>query len=165
MFNDFIENQIKIKKCKDFFYDDTINEYLKYFKKEQMKFIVMEDFFKNPNKYMKEISKFLNIKNIKYTDKDIHVSNKGDKISKNYLCAYINNKTMNYQRRQRCKKGNNENNYARNIINKIYKYTLKSCDYKMNDTHEKILNEVYKKSITNTSKLIGIDLSNSWNLK
>ena len=65
MFNDFIENQIKIKKCKDFFYDDTINEYLKYFKKEQMKFIVMEDFFKNPNKYMKEISKFLNIKNIK----------------------------------------------------------------------------------------------------
>ena len=35
----------------------------------------------------------------------------------------------------------------------------------MNDTHEKILNEVYKKSITNTSKLIGIDLSNSWNLK
>ena len=165
MFNDFIENQIKTKKCKDFFYDDIINEYLKYFKKEQMKFIVMEDFFKNPNKYMKEISKFLNIKNIKYTDKDIHVSNKGDKISKNYLCAYINNKTMNYQRRQRCKKGNNENNYARNIINKIYKYTLKSCDYKMNDTHEKILNEVYKKSITNTSKLIGIDLSNSWNLK
>ena len=72
---------------------------------------------------------------------------------------------MNYQRRQRSKKGNNENNYARNIIIKIYKYTLKSCDYKMNDTHEKILNEVYKKSITNTSKLIGIDLSNSWNLK
>ena len=50
-------------------------------------------------------------------------------------------------------------------INKIYKYTLKSCDYKMNDIHKQMLNEIYNKSITNTSKLIGIDLSNSWNLK
>ena len=42
-------------------YKTQIENYLKYIPRERIKFIVFEDFIKEPNAALKEISKFLNI--------------------------------------------------------------------------------------------------------
>lgn len=57
-----------------------INHFMKYFKKENMKFIIFEEFVKNPEKISKEIYEFLNIPidtNIEYKVN----SNKGKEVT------------------------------------------------------------------------------------
>lgn len=166
MFNLFIDRYIRKEHPKkvnrDYFYDEWINEYLKYFKKEQMKFIIMEDFFKDPNKYMQEITDFLQIDSLDYSQIEIPHSNTGDKISRNYLCARINNHLFEKNKHKKTQKSNNEVGFYRNIFNLIYKFTLKKTNKKIDENTKSELMQIYLPSIKRLEKITGINLKNKW---
>lgn len=59
-------------------YADQVEHYMEYFPMHQMHFIIFEDFVKNPEKGLKDLSDFLEITPTKFTQKPL-VSNKGYK--------------------------------------------------------------------------------------
>ncbi len=162
MFNSYIDEYIVTKKNSDFFYDEHINEFLKYYPKEQMKFIIMEEFLKDPNKYMQDIFSFLGVKNIEYKNSEIKRSNKGDKICKNYYNAKINFRLSKIYNNERRKAGNKERSRLCRFLAKMRTYTLKNCEYKLTDEEENKLSQIYAKSIKNLEKITNKDLKKLW---
>lgn len=59
-------------------YADQVERYLEFFPMSQMHFIIFEEFVKNPEEGLKELSEFLGITPAKFTQKPL-VSNKGYK--------------------------------------------------------------------------------------
>lgn len=76
------EERVKKDIYKGYFrrsvYVDQIERYLKFFPIEQMHFIIFEEFIKDPEKGLKDLSNFLQITPAKFTQKPL-VSNKGYK--------------------------------------------------------------------------------------
>ena len=162
MFNNYIDEYIITKKNPDFFYDENINAFLKYYPKKQMKFIIMEEFLKDPNKYMKEIYKFLKVKNVNYENSDIKRSNKGDKICKNYLNAKMNYELSKISNKERRKVGNNERAFLGRLLFKMRLKTLKNCEYEMSNEEKSKLCKTYSESIKNLEIIINKDLKKIW---
>jgi len=76
------EQRIKEDIYKGYFkrsvYADQVERYLEYFPMSQMHFIIFEEFVRNPEENLKELSNFLGITPAKFTQKPL-VSNKGYK--------------------------------------------------------------------------------------
>lgn len=69
-------------------YYSCIKEYMKYYPKKNMKFIIFEEFIKNPQKTIKEICEFLNLGEDKYIRYNFK-TNEGNKRSRSVLGCYI----------------------------------------------------------------------------
>lgn len=74
--NERIKKDIYKGYFKRSIYADQVENYLAYFPMEQMHFIIFEDFINYPKKNLDALSKFLNIKSTKFTQKNL-ISNKG----------------------------------------------------------------------------------------
>ena len=76
------EERMKTDIYKGYFkrsvYADQVERYLQYFSMDQMHFIIFEEFVKNPEKGLNDLSEFLGITPTKFTQKPL-VSNKGYK--------------------------------------------------------------------------------------
>lgn len=74
--NERIKKDIYKGYFKRSIYADQVENYLAYFPMEQMHFIIFEDFVKYPKKNLDALSKFLDIRPTKFTQKKL-ISNKG----------------------------------------------------------------------------------------
>lgn len=142
----------------DFLYDRWIKEYLKYFKLEQMHFILFEDFIANPQKVINETQEFLGLQPRKiYFFKR---SNMDQGISKNLFCRLINKNISIWM--------NKCNSYPCimkaffNLRNICYKHTLISSDMTMNSKTEDLLKKHYQDTKRYVESLLQRDLSQVW---
>ena len=111
---------------------------------------------------MQEITDFLQIDSLDYSQIEIPHSNTGDKISRNYLCARINNHLFEKNKSKKTQKSNNEVGFYRNIFNLIYKFTLKKTNKKIDENTKSELMQIYLPSIKRLEKITGINLKNKW---
>lgn len=162
MFEEFVNKQILTGKLDRYEYDLWIKEYLKYFPKEQIKLVFMEDLIADPEKTMDDIQDFIGVKKKKKI-KELPHSNEGNGVSKNYLSAYINYR---YYHSIRNKKENTSFTLKKRIFQylapKVQKYTVVENNDKISDKYKKILKEYYKESILEVERISGRDLSEIW---
>lgn len=84
-----LQEEIYTERKDRFQYDKWINEYLQYFRPEQIKVVVMEELMRNPEEQMKEIQEFIGVKHPICVEQ-MPNSNEGSAVSANWLGAYIN---------------------------------------------------------------------------
>lgn len=85
MFDDFLDDFIFSDKLQKFRYDLSIQEYLKYYNKEQMHFLFLEDFAIDTNTVMQDLQSFLSVTPIPYTE--LPKKNSGEHVCRSYYYA------------------------------------------------------------------------------
>lgn len=123
-------------------YSEYICEYLKYFPKENLKFIIFEEYIKNPEEIYKDLFKFLNIsyiKEINYHKK----ANEGNKEPRNEVCFRMNE-----------------------FVTDIWQWYLRSAKFSNNKTDKIILNiRDFLWNIFNKTKIDKNDMSSDSRIK
>ena len=161
MYEEYVRRFIKEDKAQirdDFLYDRWIKEYLKYFKLEQMYFILFEDFIENPQTVMDGVYKFLGLKPQKTGA--IRQVNSDLGISKDRISRLINKRVSIWMKRwNHC---TTIREAFLGLRNKCYKYTLILNDAPMSDKAEYMLSVHYRNTIQNMERLLKRDLSQIW---
>lgn len=158
-----LKNRNKYRPLSGGFYYKYIQEYLKYFPKENMKFIIFEDFIKNQEQTCKELFKFLEIGNDKHIRYNIK-TNEGNYKVKNIFLIYIYvylGKLLTYL---------TEIQYLPNtsILKKLkdilFNFSIENDRDKspMTEKTRHILENYYRKDKENLEKLLNRDLSDIW---
>jgi hypothetical protein len=151
----YIENFLKEESTETYKYDKWISEYIKYFGKNNVHVIIFEELIKNPDEVLNNLEDFLGIEKIPLK---LEHKNKGDKIAKNYICAYIS-----YLLCKTREKLKSRPKWLRDKVSVIYFYInkiiLTNTTYKMDDELKEKIYNFYLESIKNTEKIIDKDLS------
>lgn len=160
MYEHYVQSFVKDNQlqCKDdFLYERWINEYLKYYKLDQMHFILFEDFISEPQTVINGLKDFLGIKQQKINR--VMIVNADFGISKNWICRMIN-KRVNY-----CLNKCN-NLFLKGMFyklqNKCYTFTLVENKASMSKKTENILRKHYEDTVQSIEKLLQRDLSQVW---
>lgn len=160
------QDRTKIRMIGSGKYSEYIQEYLKYFSKENMMFIIFEEYIKNPIEVYKEIFKFIGVRfdnNINYNIKanegnrlpiDLKSIEQYKKIAMdftNYVNSDINSSLKEdiYRRKK----------YEQDI-SKVVKPAKKI--YKISENAKEFLNNYYKEEKFNIEKIVNKDLSKLW---
>lgn len=156
MFDLYIQDYILSGKEKRYCYADCIEEYLKYFDKENIKFVFFEEIIKNPTEIMDEIQDFIGVERKKY-DK-LPYANSGKMVVKNYWAARLNHSFFTWRMNM---KGNTSpflNNLCNKLQKKIQEKTMVENNEKMTEESRVVLNEYYKDNIERLEKICGRSL-------
>lgn len=160
MFDLYIQDYILSGKEKRYCYADCIEEYLKYFDKENIKFVFFEEIIKNPTEIMDEIQDFIGVERKKY-DK-LPYANSGKMVAKNYWAARLNHSFFTWRMNM---KGNTSpflNNLCNKLQKKIQEKTMVENNEKMTEESRVVLNEYYKDNIERLEKICGRSLEGLW---
>lgn len=160
MFDKYIEKYLLNGREKRFHYDIWIQQYLKYFDRENVMFIFFEEAIKEPTRIMNEVQEFIGVPKKKY--KEMPHSNDGKEVSRNYISAYINYKLLLKKNNSKSKESQDNANTMIKNIQKIHKYTMCTNNEKMLPESREVLNHFYKESIKNLEKIIGRSLEGVW---
>ncbi len=142
-------------------YIDTIQEFEKYYKRENMKFIIFEQYLNEPEKIIKEIFDFLELP-CERVDFNTWVG-KG-KISKNRICFRINYRMNLLREYARCNPRIKLEIFQRidKLCSKIFSLTTVGNEEKMNFSTRKALERYYKNSKDKLQEYLKMDLSEWW---
>lgn len=160
MFDQYIKDYILSGKETRFCYIDWIKEYLKYYKKENIKIIVFEELIKDPENTMNEIQDFIGVEKKKY--EGLPHTNEGKSVSKNYVSALINSGiywsdiVLRPVKSQKMKKSHEKRK------KKILEHTLIESQEKMLDSSRETLQEYYRKSIHELEEFCGKSFEGLW---
>lgn len=160
MFDDYIGDYILSKEDTRFCYMDWIDEYLKYFKKENVMVIIFEEFIRDPKSVMDEIQAFIGAEPIEYGK--LPHSNEGKSVSKNYISAKINRYLYRRDRELRYEKSAEEKKKHEAWKKKIHKYTLIDNDEKMLPESKETLDNFYRDSVQRLEQFCGKSLKGLW---
>lgn len=160
MFDDYIADYILSKEDTRFCYMDWIEEFLKYFDKENVKVIIFEEFIRDPKAIMDDIQEFVGANPIEYGK--LPHSNEGKSVSKNYICARINRYLYRRDRELRYEKSAEEKKRHEARKAKIHKHTLIDNDEKMLPESKAVLDEFYRDSIKRLEEFCGKSLEGLW---
>lgn len=157
MFTDYLNDMIYSNKDTRFQYAKWIQEYLKFFPIEQMKFVFLEDLIHNPDQILTEIQEFIGLDSIHHYQ--ISKVNQGNLVSRNYYCARINRKLLFLLRKLKQKR------VSRHTLRLFYTFRklIRTVTYVKNndtlsDTHRLELSNFYQPSIIHLEHLIGRNL-------
>lgn len=169
MFEQFVENHIVYNKRgndKLFVergkYMRVIKEFLNYFPRENMKFIIFEEFILNPQKYITEIQEFLGIP-VEELDCNIR-ENTGNRVSRNYGCACLNSLIVRLNFNLWTNKNCPISLYVKlkSFFDKIMKYTTLEVKSQINIKTQKICEQFYREDKEELEKFLKKDLSMLW---
>ncbi len=160
MFDDYIADYITSKVDTRFCYMDWIDEYLKYYDKENVKVIIFEEFIKDPKSAMDDIQEFIGVEGIEYGA--LPHSNEGKSVSKNYISAKINRYLYRRDRELRYVKSDKVKRRHEKWKAKIHKHTLIDNNDKMLPESKAVLDEFYKDSIKRLEEFCGKSLEGIW---
>lgn len=145
-----------------YLYVEYIKEYLKYYDRDQMMFILSEEMFKEPSKIMDEVQNFIGLsKENSLECTSFPWSNQGNRVAKDYHSALAINGVI---------QGIYANHiYDDGLQNKLFdleenimKYTTTEYNEKLPDyLYEKIFDE-YRESISELEEIIGRSLDGIW---
>lgn len=155
-----IRNEEKDDYIRDEFrYEKWIEEYLQYYDLSQMKFILFEDFVREPEQVVSEVMGFLGLKDRKF---DCSArSNEGGQISRNYVCAKLNYLITTFRKPLEYKSAK-----LRNMTGawqeKLFSYTLVESKEPMHDKTGRALCAYYAPTKNYMERLLDRDLSEVW---
>lgn len=162
---------LKQNKQKDKFncgrYNSIIKEYLKYFSKSNMKFIIFEEFLKEKEPIMKDLLQFLELNDTKPLNYEIH-ANEGNRIPYSIMSIKVSQWIQMRAWNWYIKDCAFTNNYLDSIMFKLKKQMNILCTKNnknpsaMSQKCRNILEEYYKNDISELSVLIDKDLSRLW---
>jgi hypothetical protein len=162
MFNKFLRdnsgfsNNGKIGRYK---YSRYLKEIYNYYKRENIKIIIFENFVSTPQLYKPEIESFLELggAEVDYMIK----MNEGNRMVRNKYCFRINGLVMQFV-------GGRFNQFptirgiASVILDKISKYTLKEDNTKLSEILRRKCENYYREDVREIEKILNIDLSELW---
>lgn len=160
MFQDYMQDFIFSGREKRFLYDVWIQEYLQYFKKEQMMFILFEELIREPERILREVQEFIGVEPKKMTRLP-HV-NTGKEISRNYPAYRINAKLQRMKLNRKQDKDEEQRQRFQKFQRFVWKFTLVDNDDKITVADKARLMDFYGDSIRATEKLIGRNLKDFW---
>lgn len=160
MFDRYIKDYILSGKETRFCYIDWIKEYLKYYKKENIKIIVFEELIKDPENTMNEIQDFIGVEKRKY--ESLPHTNEGKSVSKNYVSALINSGIYWSDIILRPVKSQKIQKSHESRKKKILEHTLIESQEKMLDSSRETLQEYYEKSIHELEEFCGKSFEGLW---
>lgn len=142
-------------------YIDKILEFQKYYSKENMKFIIFEEYIRNPEKIINELFSFLQVP---YKNIDYDTWEGGGKISKNKICFKINGKLSTLREYARCNPKVRLETYQKfdSICDAIFEITSVSNTEKMDANIRKRLEKYYLESKKRLEHFLDYDLSQIW---
>ncbi len=160
MFRRYLKRFVRIEKDSDFFYDRWLNTFLHYYPRNQMQFVLFEDYIQNYQHQMEELGRFLGFS----TD---HLprprkQNVGNQISRNYICAEINRKLCQYSIKARCRGTNEEVFLNQQVLPIIQTLTLKECPVVLSEGNRNMALDIFRNSIIRTERLIDLPLEKRW---
>lgn len=143
-------------------YIDIISKFEPYFKRDMMKFIIFEEYLKDPEGHMNEIFDFLDLP---YQTLNFNLWKfRGDRIPKNKCCFKINRKISLIREEARCnpKATINQFRMADTLVEKLNKWTTMENDEKMSHNAKEHLESYYSGSVRRLEEYLDIDLSQVW---
>ena len=147
-----------------FQYDKWINEYLQYFRPEQIKVVVMEELMRNSEEQMKEIQEFIGVKHPICVEQ-MPNSNEGSAVSANWLGAYINYR---YYASIRGRKENTTRSKKQKLFFRfarwVQRYTTIENHDKMTDEQKRKMDAFYKPSVERLEKMTGLPVRKLWDI-
>ena len=160
MFQDYMQDHVFSDNDHRFQYDVWIQDYLKYYPKEQMMFVFFEELLKEPERLLKEIQKFIGVKPKKL--KKLPYSNQGKEVSRNYLCARINSKLLRMALNRKQDASLEKRKRFKKFRRMVYKFTMKENNEKITAADKQKLMDFYADSIRQVEMLTGKSLKGLW---
>lgn len=160
MFDRYIKDYILSGKETRFCYIDWIREYLKYFKRENIKIVVFEELIRDPKNIMNEIQDFIGVERQKY--ESLPHTNEGKSVSKNYLSALVNSGVYWSDIVLRPVKSHKIRKNHEDRKKKILEHTLIESEEKMLDSSRETLQKYYEKSIHELEEFCGKSFEGLW---
>lgn len=161
MFQDYMQDAILSDRNKKYQYDIWIKEYLEYYKKEQMMFVIFEEIIREPERVLAEIQEFICGKKGKMVTA-LPYSNSGKEVSRNYLAYRINRKLLRMEMNRKQDKDFESREQFRKLSKRIKKFTLVVNNEKIRAEDKAELMEFYMESIHATEEFIGRSLRGIW---
>ena len=143
-------------------YLDTILRFEKYYNRNMMKFIFLEDYITDPEKVVREVEEFLELPHEKL-DYSIW-KNKGDLVPKNKLAFKVNQSTISLREYVRSNPRFSAKQWYRvqRMSAIIRKKTSVINHEKMSNNTRRQLEKYYESSIQRLGEYLDIDLSQIW---
>lgn len=160
MFRLYTEQYVSHGLDRDFFYDHWLSRYLEFFPKEQITYILFEDFICNYRKEMESLASFLDFRISELPD--LPKRNSGDMISKDYRSAEINRLLYTISIKARRSGTNHEVFWNQKIGPKVQRYTLRPVQERLSEENRQLVRDVYRDSILRTAELTGLPLEERW---
>ena len=162
MFRIYLESIIKTAPADSvvYFYDRWLNDYLKVYPKEQMHFILFEDFIQNYQKEMESLSSFLGFQISELPE--LHKRNTGDKISKDYRSAEINRILYNISIKARNSGTNHEVFWNQKVAPQVQRYTLMPVQESISEENRRLVLDYFHDSILHAAEVTGLPLEECW---
>lgn len=158
MFREYIDQKKKEWYC----YSDYIEEWLEYYSRENMIFLVSEEVFQYPNEIMKEFQLKIGLTDEEIVQcKKFPHDNKGKCVTKNYEAAQIN-KCISDVVGEAWQQDISYRNKMLELRDNVNQYTLMEFDQKMpQDLYDELL-EYYMPSIKRLEEIMGRSLEGLW---
>ena len=160
MFRHYLRRFVKMEKDSDFFYDYWLRSFLEYYPREQMHFILFENYIRNYQQEMEELGSFLGFS----TDQlpAPRKQNVGDRVSRNYFCAEINRRLTKISMEARTRETNREVFLNEKLLPAILDLTLMDCPVELSGRNRQEALDVFYNSVRRTEELIGLPLEKLW---
>lgn len=144
-------------------YYKIVSEYMEYFKKENMKFILFEEFIRDTERYTKEIFDFIGVRGSKGIDYNISV-NAGNLESKGKYALYFNNMIRRLREKYVEYMPSCMDKTFERIYPHVFNLTMKPIEQneKMYSDTRIALEKVYREDVKSLGKLINRDLKEIW---
>lgn len=160
MFRDYMHDVVFSGKEQRFLYAKWIEEYLQYYPREQMKFVIFEELVREPERILGEIQEFIGVRPKKY--KELPHSNSGDMVSRNYLSARMNKKLLRMKLNRQVDMDLQGKKRFYKFRRFCEKYTLVEYHETLSARDRGLLIGFYRESITKLEKIIGRELKGIW---
>lgn len=162
MFMDYIKNQLMVKGGgRRFEYAHWIEEYMKYYPRENIKIVLMEDMLKNPREVLDDIQEFLGL-DVMHFD-TLPRANEGKKVSRGWRSARVNLWVFGIDEYRKSRLNSLPTVFFRKVVKPvIYAFTLVDNDEKLSPEARKLVTEHYMPSIKRLEEIMGRSLEGLW---
>lgn len=162
MFMDYVSNQMMAKGGgRRFDYSYWIDDYLKYYPRENIKIVLMEDMLKKPTETMNEIQEFLGLEAIHFDE--LPRANEGKKVSRGWRSARVNLWVFGIDDQNKARLNNRFMVLFRKVIKPIiFAFTLVDDKEKLSPEARKMVIEHYMPSIRRLEEIMGESLEGKW---
>jgi len=162
MFMDYVENFLmKNGAGRRFDYAYWIDDYLKYYPRENIKIVLMEDMLKKPAETLNEIQEFLGLDVMKF-DK-LPRANEGKKVSRGWRSARVNLWVFGIDEYRKSRMNSLPMILFRTVLKPIiFAFTLVNDDEKLSPEARKMVTKHYMPSIRRLEEIMGESLEGRW---
>ena len=162
MFMDYVSRELCAGKGgRRFEYARWIDEYLKYYPRENVKIVLMEDMLKKPTETMNEIQEFLGLDVMRF--ETLPRANEGKKVSRGWRSARVNLWVFGIDEYRKSRMNTLPMILFRKVLKPlIFAFTLVDNDEKISPEARRAVMDHYMPSIHRLEEIMGRSLEGAW---